>query len=81
MREKGGARGQPQPPPPHDMTWPTPYTLWCSGATGKYGLNPAAAMCVHSCGDTPGEPVWNDACPLDAESGVMISLSDGGPLS
>ena len=54
------------------MTWSTPYTLWCSGA---------AAMCIHSCGDTPGEPVWNDACPLDAESGIMISLSDGGPLS
>ena len=44
-------------------------------------MKPAAAIWFHSCGETPGEFVGNDACPLDADKGVMISLSDGGPLS
>lgn len=25
--------------------------------------------------------MWKDACPLDADNGVIISLSEGGPLS
>jgi hypothetical protein len=25
--------------------------------------------------------VWKEACPLDADNGVIISVSEGGPLS
>ena len=53
------------------------YMPWSFGVKGKYELYPAEDRECQSWGGGPSEDPWNEACELDAERGVKISLSVG----